>query len=45
MIESPHSGDKQTQGIIRFNEKIKEDPRIEKIILPLRDGLTVIYKK
>ncbi|MDR0834246.1 MAG: O-methyltransferase [Candidatus Symbiothrix sp.] len=45
VLESPHSGDKQTQGILRFNEKIKNDPRIEKIILPLRDGLTVIYKK
>ena len=35
---------KQTQGILNFNEKIKHDTRIEKIILPLRDGLTVIYK-
>jgi len=37
--------DKRTQGILDFNEKIKNDVRIEKIILPLRDGLTVIYKK
>ena len=37
--------DKRTQGILIFNEKIKNDIRIEKIILPLRDGLTVIYKK
>ncbi|MDR2231849.1 MAG: O-methyltransferase [Tannerella sp.] len=36
--------DLRTQGIIAFNEKIKHDPRIEKVILPLRDGLTVIYK-
>ena len=42
--ETPHPGDKQTLGIIRFNEKMKQDKRIEKIILPLRDGLTVIYK-
>ncbi|MCL1932626.1 MAG: O-methyltransferase [Candidatus Azobacteroides sp.] len=42
--EEPHPNDKQTLGIIRFNEKIKQDKRIEKIILPLRDGLTVIYK-
>lgn len=45
VTEEVHPNDKQTQGIIRFNEKIKEDPRIEKVILPLRDGLTVIYKK
>jgi predicted O-methyltransferase YrrM len=42
--ENPDTNDKQTLGIIRFNEKIKQDKRIEKIILPLRDGLTVIYK-
>jgi len=42
--EEPHLNDKQTLGIVRFNEKIKNDKRIEKIILPLRDGLTVIYK-
>jgi predicted O-methyltransferase YrrM len=36
--------DKQTQGILEFNEKIKSDIRIEKIILPVRDGLTVLYK-
>ena len=38
------SPDKQTQGILDFNEKIKNDTRIEKVILPLRDGLTIIYK-
>jgi len=42
--EKPHPNDRQTLEIIRFNEKIKQDKRIEKIILPLRDGLTIIYK-
>jgi len=42
--EKPQPNDKQTLGIIRFNDKIKQDKRIEKIILPLRDGLTIIYK-
>jgi predicted O-methyltransferase YrrM len=37
--------DKQTSGILQFNDKIKEDTRIEKVILPLRDGLTLIWKK
>jgi predicted O-methyltransferase YrrM len=41
----PHPVDKQTQGILNFNEKIKEDARIEKVILPLRDGLTIVWKK
>jgi len=44
VLEKPHPNDKQTLGIISFNEKIKKDKRIEKIILPLRDGLTIIYK-
>ena len=44
VLEKPDHNDKQTLGIIRFNEMIKRDRRIEKIILPLRDGLTVIYK-
>jgi predicted O-methyltransferase YrrM len=44
VLEAPHSGDKQTAGILNFNEKIKQDARIEKVILPLRDGLTIIYK-
>lgn len=37
--------DKQTRGILDFNEKIKADDRVEKVILPLRDGLTMIWKK
>ena len=28
-----------------FNEKVKQDDRVEKVILPLRDGLTMIWKK
>lgn len=45
VLEVSHSSDKQTAGILEFNEKIKEDTRIEKVILPLRDGLTMIWKK
>lgn len=39
------SADKQTLGILEFNDKIKQDERVEKVILPLRDGLTMIWKK
>lgn len=39
------ASDRQTQGILDFNDKIKADARVEKVILPLRDGLTMIYKK
>jgi caffeoyl-CoA O-methyltransferase len=45
VVEEPHPSDKQTVGILRFNDKIKNDARVEKVILPLRDGLTMIWKK
>lgn len=45
VIENVQSNDRQTSEIIRFNGLIKADNRIEKIILPLRDGLTIIRKK
>jgi Predicted O-methyltransferase len=44
VLETAHPSDKQTIGIMKFNEKIKKDNRIEKVILPLRDGLTIIHK-
>lgn len=34
--------DSQTAGIVAFNEFIANDSRVEKVILPLRDGLTLI---
>lgn len=45
VLESAARSDKQTQGIVEFNKKIKADKRVEKVIIPLRDGLTVIWKK
>ena len=39
------SRDAQTQGILAFNEKVAADPRVENVILPLRDGLSIILKK
>ena len=38
------TSDLQTQGIINFNEHVARDPRVEQVILPLRDGLTIIRK-
>lgn len=37
--------DKDTQNIITFNDKIANDHRVEKLILPVRDGLFIIRKK
>jgi predicted O-methyltransferase YrrM len=39
-----NSKDPQTRGIIEFNEMIGEQKDIEKVILPLRDGLMLIRK-
>ena len=45
VLHVPSTNDEQTKGILRFNEMIMKDLRVEKIILPLRDGMTIIYKK
>lgn len=45
VLETPHSNDYQTIGIKRFNDFVATDERVEKVILPLRDGLTIIRKK
>ena len=37
--------DDQTRGILEFNRLVATDTEVEKVILPLRDGLTIIYKK
>lgn len=37
--------DRQTQGILEFNRMVREDTRVEKVIVPLRDGLTIIRVK
>ena len=37
--------DAQTVGIKKFNEIVASDPRCETVILPVRDGLTLIRKK
>lgn len=45
VLEQPHSNDYQTIGIKDFNDLVAQDDRVEKVILPLRDGLTIIRKK
>lgn len=37
--------DKRTRDVLELNEKIAADPRIEKLILPVRDGLYLLRKK
>lgn len=45
VVEKAYDRDSQTIGIRRFNDHIAEDPRIEKVMVPIRDGLTIIRKK
>ncbi len=42
---SPRPSDTQTLGLQRFNDLIARDERVEKVILPMRDGLTLIRVK
>lgn len=42
VLEQPKPADRQTQGIEDFNDYIARDNRVERVILPLRDGLTII---
>lgn len=37
--------DSMTKVLMQFNQKIKDDKRVEKVILPFRDGLSIIRKK
>jgi predicted O-methyltransferase YrrM len=45
VCQDPLPQDKQTQGIAAFNDKVTADPRVESVIMPLRDGLNIIRKK
>lgn len=45
VTDPAYDRDHQTQGIRRFNDYIAQDTRVEQVILPLRDGLTLIRKK
>lgn len=37
--------DRHTQALVEFNRMVAEDPRVENVIVPLRDGLNMIYVK
>ena len=45
VVDHAYDHDRQTQGIETFNDYIAADDRVEQVILPLRDGLTLIRKK
>ena len=45
VLEHPKDSDMQTKGVLAFNDLVAKDSRVEKVILPLRDGLTMIRVK
>lgn len=42
---SPLPTDAQSVALLQFNDKVASDPRVEAVVLPLRDGITLIRKK
>lgn len=44
VVDPSYGKDQQTHGIVSFNDYVREDSRVERVILPLRDGLTLIRK-
>ena len=45
IIDEKYDKDKQTVGLRTFNNMLAADERVEQLILPLRDGLTIVHKK
>ena len=45
VVDKAYLNDRQTVAINAFNDFVAADKRVEKLILPLRDGLTMIRKK
>lgn len=45
VCDSAYLHDHQTEGIRLFNDYLHQDSRVEQVILPLRDGLTIIRKR
>lgn len=45
VIETPRASDHHTQAVKAFNDYVAHDTRVEKVIVPIRDGLTIMRKK
>ena len=45
VLGAPAHGDRHTQALQEFNELVCSDSRVEVLMLPLRDGLTIVRKK
>lgn len=45
VMDAPELMDDETRSLVNFNEKIQNDPRVDNVLMPVRDGLMVIRKK
>ncbi|WP_027419467.1 O-methyltransferase [Crocinitomix catalasitica] len=45
VVEEANAADKSTQAIVDFNKMVNDDERVENVMLPIRDGITLIRKK
>ena len=45
VIEQVNSSDKATLALLEYNRMVQNDPRVENLLLPLRDGLMICRKK
>ena len=43
-VLNANAKERDTQAIITFNDKVQHDPRVENVLLPIRDGLMMIRK-
>jgi len=44
VLEKPNANDLETKAIITYNRKVKSDIRVETLLLPIRDGISIIRK-
>lgn len=45
VVQEVKPNDRSTIQLMEFNKKVQDDPRVENVLLPIRDGLMVIRKK
>ena len=45
VADPARASDPQTHGVMIFNDMVAADPEVETVILPVRDGITIIHKK
>jgi predicted O-methyltransferase YrrM len=44
-VEEGQKIDKDTQALLDFNQKLAQDPRVETLLLPIRDGILMARKR